>query len=140
MALRMALLILISAMQCAVAESGRWVEVILTAYSPLDKFTRDDTNNPQRLTSTGKATALVPYGIAADPRSLPYGTRILIPPGLGYLDRSRPQARTFIVDDTGSAIRENTRRSGVIHLDLRYIGVPDALRFGRKRAWVFVYE
>ena len=57
MALRMAVLVMLSVLQYAVAESGRWVEVILTAYSPMDSFTRDDTNNPQRLTSTGKATA-----------------------------------------------------------------------------------
>jgi len=123
-----------------VAPQGRWVYAVLTAYSPLDEFTRDDVNNPDRLTATGAKTEQVPYNVAADPRSLPYGTRLFIPIGLGYLDQSRPDARTFVVDDTGAVVKHRTRRTGTLHLDLRFKSVESAVIFGTKRAWVFVYE
>ncbi len=121
-------------------QSGRWVEAVLTAYSPLDEFTRDDVNNPDRLTATGVKTATVPYGVAADPRSLPFGSRVYIPVGLGYLDQSRPEDRSFTADDTGSRVKRNTRRTKVLHLDLRFKSVESAVAFGVKRAFVFIYE
>jgi 3D (Asp-Asp-Asp) domain-containing protein len=117
---------------------GRWVEVVATAYSPIDRYTRDDTGNPRRLTATGISTKRVPYGVAVDPAAIPYGTRIIIPSGNGYLDRLRPADRSFVADDTGPMITDATRKSGVVHVDLRYIGVPDALRFGVRRFRVFI--
>jgi 3D (Asp-Asp-Asp) domain-containing protein len=119
---------------------GRWVEVVLTAYSPLDRFTRNDEGNPRRLTATGVATGRVPYGVATDPQSLPYGTRIWIPPETGYLPETFPVERVFTVDDTGSIPRRRTRQTGTLHLDLRYKSVESAQRFGTRRAWVFVIE
>ncbi len=121
-------------------QGGRWVEAVLTAYSPLDDHTRDDVNNPDRLTSTGKRTADVPYGVAADPRSVPYGAQVYIPVGLGYLDESRPTARCFCCDDTGSVIKRRTRRTGVLHIDLRFKSVESAIVFGTKKAWIYIYD
>jgi 3D (Asp-Asp-Asp) domain-containing protein len=124
--------------------TGYWLEVQATAYSPLDAFTRDDIGNPSRRTANGTRTNRVPYGIAADPSYLPYGTRIIVPHGFGYLDRARPmdsaqpEARVFTVDDTGSIITERTRATGLVHLDLRFISVLSAQRFGSKRIAVFV--
>jgi len=117
---------------------GYWLQVEATAYSPLDSMTRDDENNPRRLTATGISALRRPYGIAADPTALPYGTRIIIPTGYGYLDRSESEARVFTVDDTGSIVKWLTRHDGVIAIDLRYISVSSAIRFGRKTIWVFV--
>jgi len=119
---------------------GRWVEVVLTAYSPLDAFTRNDEGNPRRLTATGVPTGRVPYGVATDPQALPYGTRIWIPPETGYLPETFPVERVFTVDDTGSIPRRRTRSTGVPHLDLRYKSVESAQRFGTRRAWVFIVE
>jgi 3D (Asp-Asp-Asp) domain-containing protein len=118
--------------------AGRWVTVVATAYSPLDGFTRDDQNNPRRLTATGVSTLGRPYGIAVDPRAIPFGTRLVIPAGNGYLDRLYPDDRLFIADDTGPLITNATRDTGVVHIDLRYIGVDDALRFGVRRFRVFI--
>ncbi len=138
--LLVALTVAANAASVDTAPGGRWVEAVLTAYSPLDDFTRDDVNNPQRLTATGAKTESVPYNVAADPRTLPFGSRIYIPTGLGYLDESRPSARSFIVDDTGSVVRRKTRRSGILHLDLRFKSVESAVMFGTKKALVFIYE
>ena len=132
--------------QCAaetyLGATGYWIEAEVTAYSPLDAFTRDDIGNPSRRTANGTRTKIVPYGVAADPRYLPYGTRLIVPEGYGYLDRLRPVggdgARIFTVDDTGPMIVERTRVTGRIALDLRFIGVTAALRFGRKTMPIFV--
>jgi 3D (Asp-Asp-Asp) domain-containing protein len=118
---------------------GRWVYVVMTAYSPLDDFTRDDVGNPRRLTSTGKPTGAHPYGVAADPQALPYGTRVIIPTAFGYLHESRPN-QPFPVDDTGAIPRRRTRASRIPHIDLRYRTVWSAQQFGVKEGWVFVVE
>jgi 3D (Asp-Asp-Asp) domain-containing protein len=68
-------------------------------------------------------------GVAADPAVLPYGTVVYIP-GVGY--------RT--VDDTGSAMKKSWRRKGELHLDLRFLTVSQALRWGIKYKEVEIYE
>lgn len=73
-----------------------------TAYSP----TREQCDDTPGETATG-SDARREYGVAADPRALPYGTVLRIP---GYGDA--------IVDDTGGDMRRNWAR-GVVHLDLR---------------------
>jgi len=135
-------LLMLSLCEISAGESlaGQWREAVLTAYSPLDDLTRDDNGNPHRLTSTGVRTASVPYGVAADPSALPYGTRVLVPAGLGYLDASRAGDRVFTVDDTGPIVRRRTRATGVLHLDLRFRSVASALAFGVRRAWVLVLD
>lgn len=132
------LLLLLSLLAAIPAAEGRWVEAVLTAYSPLDDYTRDDEHNPLRLTATGVRTGEVPYGVAADPRALPFGSLVYIPRGLGYLDQSRPTDRTFAVDDTGSILKRRTRSTGILHLDLRYRSVVSAIQFGTQRALVYI--
>jgi hypothetical protein len=39
---------------------GYWVEVVATAYSPLDEFTRDDVGNPDRLTANRRSSIVHP--------------------------------------------------------------------------------
>ena len=81
-----------------------------------------------------------PYGIAV-PRlaggrpAWPYGTRVLIPAGQGYLDQSMANERIFTVDDTGGAIRGKTERSGVLHIDLRFRSESSAKAFGGDAGW-----
>jgi 3D (Asp-Asp-Asp) domain-containing protein len=128
---------------------GHWVEVTATAYSPLDQFTRDDEGNPDRLTANQTSSIAHPYGIAV-PRVRgsdgiwrplwPYGTRVYVPAGHGYLDQSGPADRIFIADDTGGLITGNTARTGDVHIDLRYRSVSSAERFGSKRIWIYVLD
>jgi 3D (Asp-Asp-Asp) domain-containing protein len=66
---------------------------------------------------------------------------VLIPHGVGYLDKTCPENdRVFTIDDTGGAIRRNTRRTGRVHIDLRFIQHRNALRFGVKRIKILVYK
>ncbi len=88
-----------------VDQEGDWwrpLVVTTTAYAPTTDQCDDDPDS----TATG-SNAFRNYGVAADPRALPYGTLLRIP---GYGDA--------IVDDTGSAMRRSWTR-GIIHLDLR---------------------
>ena len=77
--------------------------VTTTAYAPTEEQC-DDTPGE---TATGSDARRV-YGIAADPRALPYGTVLRVP---GYGDAP--------VDDTGGAMRQDWARRGIVHLDLR---------------------
>lgn len=121
---------------------GWWVPVIATAYSPMDDLTRDDESNPLRKTSKGVKTTKVKYGIAIPPERLPYGCEIIVPKGNHY-ENDRGGVK-FTADDTGPIIRDNTRRTGTIHIDLRYWSVRDAFNYnkgqGRKKFCVFVID
>ncbi len=76
--------------------------VTTTAYSP----TTEQCDDTPGETATGTDARRV-YGVAADPRAVPYGTVLRIP---GYGDAP--------VDDTGGDMRRNWKR-GIVHLDLR---------------------
>lgn len=79
------------------------------------------------LTSIGEdAWAL--DGVAADPSVLPYGTIVFIP-GVGYRE----------VDDTGSAMRNAWKDKRVIHIDLRFAEVKDALKWGVRQLPVHIF-
>lgn len=78
------------------------IQVTTTAYSP----TVEQCDGDPHVTARG-TDAFSTYGIAADPRALPYGSALRIP---GYGD--------FPVDDTGGRMRRSWE-SGVVHLDLR---------------------
>ncbi len=82
------------------------------------------------LTSTGLKVSEHPYGIAADPKLLPYGTRVRIP---GFSDG-------FLkVDDTGGAMRQAAKR-GELLLDLRMPSHETARAWGRRSFWVEVLD
>ena len=67
---------------------------------------------------------------------------VIIPRGIGYLDHTftSDADRQFFVDDTGGAIRRNTRTTGRVHIDLRFVKHRNALRFGVKRIDILVWK
>jgi 3D (Asp-Asp-Asp) domain-containing protein len=79
------------------------LRVTTTAYVPVAEQCDSDPEH----TATG-TLAQTTYGVAADPRALPYGTQLRIP---GYGD--------VTVDDTGSRMVRSWRKKGLVHLDLR---------------------
>lgn len=79
------------------------------------------------ITSTG-TDAWTLWGVAADPKALPYGTLIYIP-GVGYRE----------VDDTGSAMREAWSKDKQVHIDLRFNNVKEALQWGVRHIQVHVF-
>lgn len=123
----------IPAEQVPVLPAGQWLTVEATAYCPCDKCTDGD-----RITANGTKTTRVPYALAAD-QSLPMGSRVYVPPGLGYLDRARPLDRIFTVDDRGGALDTEALRSGVFRIDLRFKDHGDAQKFGRKIVAVYLF-
>ncbi len=93
------------------------VRMLVTAYCTCDiccgswsKFAR---------TATGKDGRRYD-GVAADPKLLPYHTRLDIP-GVGLRE----------VDDTGGAMRQDAKR-GITHIDVRMASHSEARRFGVK--------
>lgn len=127
--------LLLALVTCAPAkgEEGRWITAEVTAYCPCalccgthDRTTANNTN-----------TDRVPYAFAAD-RSLPFGTRIYVPAGLGVLDQIRAADRWFPVDDRGGALDTEARKYGVTRLDLRVRDHWWAVRFGRRSLPVFI--
>jgi len=124
---------------------GRWLTVRATGYSPHDAvdgaYHATKGERWRWITADGRTDVRQrPYGIAvpilAGSRpAWPYGTRVMIPAGQGYLDQSRPDERIFTVDDTGSGIRKRTSSSGVLHLDLRFRSEAAARTFGGDRGW-----
>ena len=135
--------------------SGRWLTVRATAYSPHDALDGDyHQSKGERwrwITADGRTDVRkVPYGIAVPllpggKPTWPYATRVFIPAGQGYLDRSGgPADRTFAVDDCGGAIRKRTSATGILHIDLRFRHESSALAFGGSLGWremqVFVFD
>lgn len=110
-----------------------WIKATVTGYSPHDA---GDSGHPSTLdtkTATMRDWRTHPYGLAADPRILPYGTYIHVP---GYLEKSEPNS-AWLVDDTGGSMRKSWRR-GIIHIDVRYKTEEWARKFGKKQMQVLV--
>lgn len=126
---------------CVAAWAGDWVpmEVVATAYCPCIYCCG---SRAAGITADGTKVNEVPYGVASDPRVLPYGSTVWIPTGVGYLDtsRSEEESRQFPVDDTGGLLRTNTRRTGIPHIDLRFRTHWSAKRFGRKTITIYVWK
>jgi 3D (Asp-Asp-Asp) domain-containing protein len=112
---------------------GRWVMASVSSYCPcaLCCGTHD------KITANGASTDAMPYNFAAD-RSLPFGTHISVPLGLGVLDGVRRKERTFIVDDRGGALDTEARKYGILRLDLRVQDHWYAVKFGRKQLPVYI--
>jgi 3D (Asp-Asp-Asp) domain-containing protein len=126
----------------ACAATGEWAElsVVATAYCPCRICCGV---RGVGITADGTDTRTEPYGIATgSTTALAFGTVVWIPPGHGYLDRSRASddGRQFIVDDTGGALRTNTKRTGILHIDLRFKYHGSAQRFGRKLITIYVWK
>ena len=121
---------------------GTWHWAKVTAYCPCPICCGSDSNN---ITSIGvKVNSGNPndaYGIAADPKAVPYGKRIYIE---GYWE-SLQNNKTFVptvmstVDDTGAAMR-NSWKEGILHLDVRYRTHSAARKFGTRIMRVFIYS
>jgi 3D (Asp-Asp-Asp) domain-containing protein len=123
-----------SCMQMAHGAEGRWLTVEATAYCPCDICCEGSDDG---ITANGTSCESTPYGVAASP-DLPFGTRVHIPLGAGYLDHSSPNERVWSVDDRGGALRTEWRRYGITRLDLRYRTHASAKAFGRRLICVYV--
>ncbi|MDO8582223.1 MAG: hypothetical protein Q7S16_05125 [bacterium] len=99
------------------AQKEQTIVVLSTAYCPCELCCGDSADGE---TSIGD-DAFVIDGVAADPRALPYRTRISIP-SIGVRE----------VDDTGGALRRAWRERGQYHIDLRFATHDEALEWGRQ--------
>lgn len=105
-------------------EQLRTIRAKLTAYSPLDNKDGQQAEGDPNKTSTGKK---VSRGIvAADPRKLPYGTKLEIP-NWGVVE----------VGDTGAALRNDDKN---IRIDLFHETYSQAMKFGVKDLEVKILE
>jgi 3D (Asp-Asp-Asp) domain-containing protein len=113
-----------------------WLRVtaVITAYQPDVDCAVDAAGRPTHRTSIRRSTDDHPYGIAADPDLLPYGTPLIVP---DYLDLRFP-GKAWQVDDTGGALRHDGATHGVIHIDLRYRSVRSAMKHGKSWDTVLV--
>jgi 3D (Asp-Asp-Asp) domain-containing protein len=125
----------------SVVFAAHWepVEVVATAYCPCVICCG---RRAAGITANNTKVKDVPYGIASDPDRIPYGTTIWIPAGYGYLDNARQgdEARQFTMDDTGGALRRETKELGVLRIDLRFIQHRNAKRFGRKLITIYIWK
>lgn len=130
---------------------GRWITVIATGYSPNDKIDKDHPHCKDDFTASMTRISRNPYAVAVPMRkdrhgrsSIPvivdYRAKMYIPTGYGYLDKSRPDDRIFVCDDTGGVINSRTRRTGIPHIDLRFKTEAAAKKFGKKKIEVFIYD
>lgn len=92
----------------------------VSAYCPCEKCCNGFSDGK---TSIGR-DAWKTYGVAADPKLLPYGKKLNIP-GVGIR----------IVDDTGCAMRQSAKE-GIYHIDVRFHNHEDAKEFGVQ--WLYV--
>jgi len=114
----------------------------VTAYCPCRKCCGRHANGK---TATGKRIIRPRrmedhWGIAADFRALPEGTRIIVP---GYKpSRYFPADHAWLVDDTGGDMKTawrwpwthptQPRRERFIHIDVRFIHHRNAVKWGEK--------
>lgn len=104
---------------------------LVTAYTP----SREGGGAGTGLTATGIRTDFRPYGIAADPDLVPFGSVILVP---GYRDHEAKGGPFWPVDDTGGAMRQSAAK-GILHLDVRMRHVASAKAWGRRWLTVTIY-
>ena len=118
----------------AFVESSWWrIKCTVTGYSPHDAIDSGHASTKDTKTSTMRDWRTHPYGLAADPRILPYGTYIQVPE---YLEKSEPNT-AWKVDDTGGSMRRSWRQ-GIIHIDVRFKTEHSARMFGKKQMDVLV--
>lgn len=102
----------------------RTIRAKLTAYSPLDNVDGQQAEGNPNRTSIGKR---VSRGIvAADPKKLPYGTKLEIPTW-GVVE----------VGDTGGALRSDNKN---IRIDVFKNTYPEAMKFGVKDMDIKILE
>ncbi len=89
----------------------------VTAYCLCEECCGIFAKQPMRLTSIGD-DATICDGVAADPKLIPYRTRLSIP-GIGIRE----------VDDTGGTMRQSAR-NGISHIDVRFPTHEEACVWG----------
>lgn len=105
-------------------EQLRTIRAKLTAYSPLDnRDSQQAEGNPTR-TSTGRKVGK--HIVAADPKKLPYGTKLEI-----------PNWGQVVVGDTGGALRSDNKN---IRIDLYHDTYKQAMSWGVKNMDVIILE
>lgn len=100
-----------------------WVKVLTTGYCGCEICCPGTSDHK---TAINRDIRQQPYGIAVEPKIIPYRISLLVP-GYGYA----------MVDDTGGAMRQDAAK-GIIHLDLRYAEHQVARRWGRRWMWIAV--
>lgn len=91
--------------------------MLVTAYCPCGKCCGQYADGKTSIGRNARET----FGVAADPKVLPYGTKLKIPGVIGIRE----------VDDTGGAMRQSTKK-GICHIDVRFHSHEKALEFGRQ--------
>lgn len=155
----MAVLAASEVLECAEGRwAGRWIEVAATAYTATNaidsEYHASKGTRWRWVLADGRTNAKrTPYGIAVKLTRggdgkwrpvLPFGTRVYVPTGYGYLDRSRAEERVFCVDDGSASSRYDARIGGRMHVDMRWVDTADAIRWsgasGHQVMRVFVIE
>ena len=103
----------------------QWVEVLTTGYCPCSICCGKDADGR---TAINRDVTKFPYGIAVEPKLIPYRSMLSVP---GY--------GRFMVDDTGGAMRQSAKK-GTVHLDLRFKTHQRARKWGRQWLWIAVPE
>lgn len=105
-------------------ENLRTIRAKLTAYSPLDNVDGQQAQgNPTRTSTNRRVGRNI---AAADPKKLPYGTKLEIS-GYGVVE----------IQDTGGALRNDNKN---IRIDLFHSTYKDAMQFGVKDTEVKILE
>lgn len=99
----------------------RWVPVKTTGYCPC--WICCGASSDGR-TAINRDVTQFPYGIAVEPKLVPYRLMIDVP---GY--------GSAMVDDTGGAMRQSATK-GVVHFDLRFTSHSQARSWGVRHMWI----
>lgn len=100
-----------------------WAKALTTGYCPCDICCGTHANGR---TAINRKVLEEPFGIAVEPKLLPYRTFLSVP-GYGYA----------MIDDTGGAMRQSAKK-GILHLDLRFGDHQTARRWGRRWVWIAI--
>lgn len=125
--------------------AGRWIWARVTAYTawdPIDANSGYQDGYTSTMVDTCSNNPHDVYGIAADPRAIPYGTAIYVPGYWESLQKNKIMVptRMTIVDDTGGMLRNSWDNEKIVHLDVRYRTRRAALNWGVRWMRVFIYE
>ena len=103
----------------------RWVKVRTTGYCPCPICCGSSSDGH---TSINRVVETYPFGIAVEPKLVPYRTYVDVP-GYGLA----------LVDDTGGAMRQSGAK-GIVHFDLRFTTHAQAKSWGVRSMYVALPE
>lgn len=107
-----------------ISEPCKAITAIVTAYAPYDNKSGICNDGSPDTTSTGTKPKI--GTLAADPKRIPYGTKIYIE-GYGY----------GIVEDTGGALRSDKEN---IRIDVFMETYEEAINWGKKEMIIYIIE